>query len=79
MSIIAVLVAVLQAPQSILVGNASADLKQWARQQQALRQQQQQQGDGVPHHGMFIATEPIADGVLQGLQAFGMLDVPLAN
>lgn len=52
-----------QAPRSILVGNASPELKQWARQQ----------------HSMYIATEPVAAGVLEGLQALGMLELRLPH
>jgi hypothetical protein len=62
--------AAAQAPQSILVGNAAPELKQWARQQQAQRQQQ---------HSMFIATQPIAAGVMEGLHALGMLETQLPS
>lgn len=64
-----------EAPRSILVGNASPELKDWARQQQAQRQEQLG-GDGRGQNSMFIAAEPIAAGVMEGLRAFGMPSVP---
>jgi hypothetical protein len=67
-----------EAPQSILVGNASPELKEWARQQQAQRREQLGDGSGGPS-SMFIATEPIAAGVMEGLRAFGMLSTQLPN
>lgn len=53
----------LQAPRGILVGNAVPELKQWARQQQHV----------------YVATQPVAAGVMEGLQRWGFLDTPLAN
>jgi hypothetical protein len=64
----------LQAPQAILVGNAVLELKQWAQQQQ-----QRQHDNSVRQHVVYIATEPVAAGVLEGLQALGMLEVQLPN
>lgn len=55
--------AAAQAPRSILVGNASPELKQWARLQ----------------HSMYIAMEPVAAGVMEGLQALGMLETRLPD
>lgn len=55
--------ALAQAPQAILVGNAVRELKQWAAQQQHV----------------YVAAQPIAAGVMEGLQHWGFLDLPLAN
>lgn len=67
-----------EAPRPILVGNASPEPKDWARQQQAQRQEQLG-GDGRGQSSMFIATAPIAAGVMEGLRAFGMLSMQLPN
>jgi hypothetical protein len=39
------------------------ELKQWAAQQQHV----------------YVAAQPIAAGVMEGLQHWGFLDLPLAN
>jgi ABC-type antimicrobial peptide transport system ATPase subunit len=65
-----------QAPQAILVGNAVQELKQWAQQQQQ-QQQQQEQDASVQRHVVYIATEPVAAGVMEGLHALGLLQTQL--
>eukprot|EP00879_Flechtneria_rotunda_P022790 GHRR01024069.1.p2 GENE.GHRR01024069.1~~GHRR01024069.1.p2 ORF type:complete len:188 (+),score=72.17 GHRR01024069.1:1066-1629(+) len=68
-----------QATVCIVVGNCAPEVRAWATGAQQQQQQRRQQGttqaleDGLC---VYIASQTVAAGVLEGLQALGFLQLP---
>jgi hypothetical protein len=75
--------ALLQARNSIIVGNSAPEVKSWAAAAAAMRQaqqqpailhlQQQQQQSYCESPQVYAAKASVAAGVLEGLHALGFL------
>lgn len=76
----------MQCNLSIAVGNSVSEVKQWASSlQQSHEQQKQGLGDAstvskhLQHQQVYLAKQPVAAGVLEGLAAFGFLSNQAMN